>query len=125
MEFETKIAKIKRNLRKNLKKGALFRRYFFHTATIVLVCLSLLGSLMMIGMAAQWWNERVNSLTENAQDVVRMIEDDFKEQGITDINTGVKIVANTLDIMSNATNSDYFIAGKDGRVVLCKGCVEF
>lgn len=128
MEEKSKIslffARLKKSLRRNLKRGSLFRKYFNYTASLIMVCLLSLGFIMMMAISVQWWNDKVDTLMSNAREIENMISEEY-ENNIVGTQTGVRILSNTLDIMCQATNSDYFITDTEGNVTLCKGCVDF
>ena len=47
--------------------NAVFRRYFGFTSIIVAVSLIILGILMIVFTASQWWNEKTEALSNNAK----------------------------------------------------------
>ena len=128
MEESSKIkvfsGRLNNSLRRNLKRGSLFRKYFGYTASLIMLCLLALGFIMMMAISVQWWNDKVDTLMNNAQEIEAMISEEYENE-IVGTETGVRILSNTLDIMSKATNSDYFITDTKGNVSLCKGCVDF
>lgn len=112
---------IKKLIKNNLKKGSLFRRYFFSTALIVLVSLVSICIIMMVFIATQWWNEKINNLTVNAQDIVSVIKDMENDESNGEIKMSKnKLLATTLEVMSRATASDYFVVDSNGHILLCK-----
>ena len=116
--------RLKKSLKRNLRKGSLFRRYFNYTASLIMVCLIALGFIMMVAISVQWWNDKVDTLMGNAREIEIMISEEY-ENDIIGTTTGIRILSNTLDIMCQATKSDYFITDLNGNVTLCKGCVDF
>lgn len=104
-------------MKKRLKrrKSTLFRRYFKASSVTVLGAFLFFGMTMMIFIAGQWWTERVNTLTRNA----RNISISYAEDLSTDSDESAAFVKTTLDIMCQATVSDYFIADLKGNVILC------
>ena len=123
-KFSLFTARLKKSLRRNLKKGSLFRRYFSYTASLIMVCLIALGFIMMIAISVQWWNDKVDTLMGNAREIENIISEEY-ENNIIGTTTGIRLLSNTLDIMCQATKSDYFVTDLDGNVTLCKGCVDF
>ena len=101
--------------------NAVFRRYFGITSLIVVVALIVLGLMMIVFTASQWWNEKTNALSGNATMIVETVqtlyaEDEFeKEDNFNDF-------VETLRLVSAATDSDYFLVGENGRVIACKDC---
>ncbi|MBQ7597804.1 MAG: HAMP domain-containing histidine kinase [Clostridia bacterium] len=110
-------------MKKTRKKlnNAVFRRYFGITSLIVVVALIVLGLMMIVFTASQWWNEKTQALSGNATMIVETVqtlyaEDEFeKEENFTDF-------VETLRMVSAATDSDYFLVGENGRVIACKDC---
>ena len=104
---------------KKLRKNSLFRRYFGFTTSIVLVAILIVSMFMVIFTSTQWWNDKTEALTKNAQDIIDImhginLDDDFNNDKSLDF------FSETLEIVSNATASDYFLVGEDGRVLVCK-----
>ena len=101
--------------------NAVFRRYFGITSLIVVVALIVLGLMMIVFTASQWWNEKTNALSGNATMIVETVqtlyaEDEFeKEDNFNDF-------VETLRLVSAATDSDFFLVGENGRVIACKDC---
>lgn len=97
------------------RKSTLFRRYFKSAAIIIFVAFLFYGSSMMIFVSGQWWNEKVETLSRNARNIalsyVEMLRDDSEK--------GQSYIESTLDIMSQATVSDYFISDLEGNIILC------
>lgn len=91
---------------------------------IVVVCLVVLGMAMIVFIAGQWWNEKTETLTRNAQDIVHIMTE-LENRDYADEATSYELLSNTLSIMSKATMSDYFIVDSDGRVRICKDMDEY
>ena len=104
-------------MKKRLKrrKSTLFRRYFKTSSVTVLGAFLFFGMTMMVFIAGQWWTERVDTLTRNA----RNISISYAEDLSTDSDESAAFVKTALDIMCQATVSDYFIADLKGNVILC------
>jgi len=100
---------------KKRRKSTLFRRYFKASAVTVLGAFLFFGMTMMIFIAGQWWTDKVDTLTGNA----RNISLSYSELLSEDSHQSKSFIKTTLNIMSKATVSDYFIAGLDGEVILC------
>lgn len=124
MSGTTKGAALRKNLKRNLKRGSLFRKYFGYTATLIMACLVVLGFVMTMAISIQWWNDKVDTLSSNASVIENMVSEKYNNNSFNS-QSDVVILANTLDIMSQATNSDYFVSDADGNVILCKGCIDF
>lgn len=104
-------------MKKRLKrrKRTLFRRYFKASAGTVLGAFLFFGMMMMIFVAGQWWTEKVNTLTENA----RNISTSYAAYLSADSEESRSFLKTTLNIMCQATVSDYFISDLDGNIILC------
>lgn len=102
---------------KGKKKGAnLFVRYFSVSAATVLVSFLFIALVMVFFIAVQWWTDKVDVLSSNAADIVEVYSD------IEDTEHDREIVTTTLGIMSQATNSDYFITDLKGDAFFCGDC---
>lgn len=106
------------------KQNSIFKRYFLFTALIVFACLVVIGTVMIIFIAGQWWNEKIDTLTRNAQDIVEIMSE-LEERDDMDKETSYELLSNTLSIMSKATMSDYFIVDTKGNVRICKDMDEY
>jgi transaldolase len=102
---------------KGKKKGAnLFIRYFSLSAATVFVSFLFIAMVMVFFIAVQWWTDKVDVLSSNAADIVEVYA------GIEDTEYDREIVTTTLGIMSQATNSDYFITDPNGDAFFCGDC---
>lgn len=106
---------------KEFKKNSLFKRYFGFTISLVVVMLLLLATLIVVITSVQWWNEKTQALTRNAEDMVQMIHS-LELDSNFDNAKSLEFFRDSLEIVSNATLSDYYLVGNDGRVVVCKEC---
>ena len=109
--------KTARRLIKKTRSSNLFIRYFTISALTVAVSFIFVGLLMTFFIAAQWWTDKVDVLTDNADNIVQVCGE---VETIDDLNESM--VTGTLQIMSAATNSEYFITDTQGNVVLCGDC---
>ncbi|MGN1418676.1 MAG: hypothetical protein ACI4W6_05050, partial [Acutalibacteraceae bacterium] len=109
-----------KNIRNNLKKGALFRKYFFFTAAVVIACVVVLGIVLMIFTAVQWWNEKIDILTENAKYIVGVAVETKNENPIDDNGEYRNDLKDVLEVIAHATASDYFLVDTNGNVTVCK-----
>ena len=102
---------------KRKKRGAnLFVRYFSVSAATVFVSFLFIASVMVFFIAVQWWTDKVDVLSSNATDIVEVYSH------LEDSKHDKEIISNTLGIMSQATNSDYFITDVDGNAMFCGDC---
>ncbi len=119
-------AKDKKRTKKNkpiYRRSSVFRRYFGFTAAIVLGCMVILGLIMIIFVATQWWNDKTSALTTNAKNII----DVTKEYTYSDIenDTSVKkMLGNMLHTISDATNSDFLIVDSSGSIILCESSIN-
>lgn len=110
---------MKRNVKKK-DKGGLFKRYFGVSAATVLTGFIFIGFVMIIFTAGQWWNEKIDSLTKNSQ-YIGMMYQDYSKDGLPE-DKEIEMISGTLEIMSKATESDYFITDTEGKVIVCGDC---
>lgn len=99
------------------RKRSLFYRYFRGSAVTVLLGFMFIGFVMMFFTASQWWTDKVDVLTRNAQNIAtaysHLDETDFFEQN------DEEIIKNALHFMHEATLSDYFVADREGKAIYC------
>lgn len=110
---------MKKEKKRQKKKKHLFKRFFGYSALTVLLGFVFIGFFIMFFTAGEWWTDKVNTLTRNAQNISsayeNVITSDVKEKEKDDlINT-------SLNFVHNATLSDYFITDISGNVVYCCG----
>lgn len=107
-------------IKDNLRKGSVFRKYFSSTAIVVFGCMVSLGILMMIVTAGKWWDEKVEILTDNTNEIAALINDFSKEDDQYSYEEKEMILKINLEVMSHATNSDYFVTDSSGKIVMCE-----
>ncbi len=111
---------MEKSARKNKRKkrgSNLFIRYFTISATTVLISFIFIGLVMTFFIAAQWWTDKVDALSKNANDIVDIYGYmDMSGEYDEDLVTG------TLKVMSSATQSEYFITDPQGDVIYCGDC---
>lgn len=110
--------KSKRKRCKNKKKNrsSLFIRYFGISALTVFLSFVFVALSTVFFIAIQWWTDKVDVLVNNSQDIAAIYQ---SEEKVDDAS-----IAATLQIMSSATNSEYFITDKSGNVLLCGDCKD-
>ena len=102
---------------KRKKKGAnLFVRYFSVSATTVFISFLCIALFMVFFIAVQWWTDKVDVLSRNADDIVTVYKNSV------DSTRDEEFITNTLRIMSQATESDYFITDTKGDAFYCGDC---
>ena len=103
---------------KRKKKGTnLFVKYFSISALTVFLSFLLIALVMVCFTAGQWWTDKVDQLSRNADDIVAVYTE-YQEDNKLD----EEFVANTLRIMSKATQSEYFITDANGDAFICGNC---
>lgn len=109
--------KTSRRLKRNKRGRSLFIRYFGISAFTVFLSFVFIALAMVFFIATQWWTDKVDILTSNAQDISSIYYEE-KRDGAFDLDT----VTGTLQIMSSATKSEYFITDNGGNVLMCGDC---
>ena len=107
----------KRRIRKKKRGSNLFVRYFTISAVTIATSFIVMGLLMIFFIATQWWTDKVDVLTYNADSIIEVCGD---IKSLKDIDES--LVTSTLKIMSTSTQSEYFITDKQGNVILCGDC---
>ncbi len=105
------------------KRSTIFRRYFAFAASIVLGCMVVLGLVMIIFVSSQWWNDKTDTLVGNARNIISVA----KEYHLADSSEAEhtkKLLSNTLNTMSSATKSDYFITDENGNILVCENSIN-
>ena len=103
--------------RKKKKGSNLFIRYFTISSMTVFVSFVFIALVMIFFIAAQWWTDKVDILSKNAQDIVSVYT--YLD---TDNELDEELITGTLKIMSAATESDYFITDANGDAFYCGDC---
>lgn len=108
--------KQRRRVKRKKKGGNLFIRYFSVSALTVFFSYVFIALVMVFFIAIQWWTDKVEVLSGNANDIVAVYKDSE--------NTGhnEELITVTLKIMSEATESDYFITDAKGDAFYCGDC---
>lgn len=107
---------MKRIIRKR-KKGNLFRRYFGVSALVVLVGFMFLGFTMLLFNAAQWWQDKTDSLSRNAHNIAVNYAE-LQQSELSD-EEREDLLLSALDSTYSATLSEYFISDTEGHVIYC------
>ena len=107
----------KKTKSKSKRKGrSLFVKYYSSIAATVGGALLFMGFFLTIVIAVQWWNDKVDTLKQNAQNIVSTLEDidvSHEEPKV------LKEISRNLSVVSNATNSDLFYVDTEGEVLIC------
>ena len=110
--------KTNRRKRRAKKGGSLFRRYFTISALTVFFSFVFIALVMIFFIAVQWWTDKVDMLVENSQDI-SVVYDNLREE---DGKVDPEILVGTLQIMSSATRSEFFITDNNGNPFICGDC---
>lgn len=101
------------------KRSSLFVRYFGISALTVFLSFVFVALATVFFIAAQWWTDKVDVLVSNSQDISVVYTQVNKDEKLDS-----SAVVATLQIMSSATNSEYFITDKEGNVLFCGDCKD-
>lgn len=107
-------------LKKKKRKSQMLRKYFTIAASVIIVAFVIISFAIMIFVANQWWTEKVENLSRNAQNVASIYMEEAIDEGETEQIEDM--ITKTLTIMSDSTASDYFISDKNGKVIFCGDC---
>ena len=80
-----------------------------------------LGILMIVFTASQWWNEKTEALSGNAKMIVQSAHNLYEEDGFENEENFNDFIE-TLRLVSAATDSDFFLVDTNGKVIACKDC---
>jgi hypothetical protein len=99
----------------------LFRKYFVVVSMIIFLSFAILGGALMLFVANSWVGEREVMLRENAQSISDTTAELLESGYMRDNERGsVLLICNTLSILSDAVDADFFIADLDGQVLYCR-----
>lgn len=108
----------KKHKGKRKKRGSnLFIRYFSVSALTVFTGFLAIALVMIFFFGIQWWTDKVDVLSRNADDIVSIYTSMESGEGFDE-----PMVINTLRIMSKATQSEYFITDTKGDAFYCGDC---
>ena len=123
-EKERKTLKKRKSKKKPIyKRSTIFRRYFAFAASIVLCCMVVLGLVLIVFVSSQWWNDKTDTLVGNARNIVGVAKE-YHLSGDGEIEHTKKLLSSTLNTMSSATKSDYFITDRDGNILVCENSIN-
>lgn len=109
-------------LRDRRLKRSLFKTYYVMAVSIVIVCFVFMGATMIIGIASQWWNDKVDQLKTNTTNIAQAVLDMDESGGDFDVFDDaekIEFLATMLDITCQATDSQYYITDTEGNVIIC------
>lgn len=107
---------MKKRTQKEKKGRSLFKKYYLTISSMFLIGIITMGFWLTIVISVQWWNDKVDNLKFNSQEIVKTIEDmdfDSNDSGMREV------VSNTLSVVNKSTNSDYYVTDLTGRIIIC------
>lgn len=108
---------MKKAKKRGKKKKILFKRFFGYSALTVLLGFVFIGFFVMFFTAGQWWTDRVDLLTRNAQNIAashtQLITAGTESENIDEVTV------TSLNFAHEATLSEYFITDVSGNVIYC------
>ncbi|MBQ1996287.1 MAG: HAMP domain-containing histidine kinase [Clostridia bacterium] len=107
--------------KKTRKRNSLFRKYFIIGGTIIVIGFVLIALTIMVFVANQWWNDKVDELLRNSRNISYMYTDNLGKGGKVD---NEEMIITALGMMSDSSISEYFIADKNGKVLYCGDCED-
>lgn len=99
------------------RKGSLFRHYFGASVLVVVAAFMFLGFIMLLFNAAQWWQDKTDSLSRNVHNIA-MNYADLETSDYTD-SEKEELLFNALEFTYKATLSEYFVSDIEGNVLYC------
>lgn len=104
--------------KKKNKRKSFVKHYYIITAFIVGVSFVFFSILMLVLITSHWWNEKMDMLVDNsttiAQSYIDAVTAEKDDGGFKSL-----VLANNINTISKATESDYFICDLDGNIVIC------
>ncbi len=107
---------MKKRIRRR-KKSSIFKRYFGVSVLVVLVGFMLLGFIMLLFNAAQWWTDKTEALSRNAHNVAVNYAE-LQTSDLTDEERD-ELLYSALEFTYKATLSEYYISDIEGNVLYC------
>ena len=108
--------KLKTSIRRLKEIRSLFTRYYLRIAAMVAGALIFMGFLLTVVISVQWWNDRVDQLKANAQELASYITE---KHGTVEDSELREDLSAKLAAFAKATGSDYFITDSEGRAQIC------
>lgn len=101
------------------KRNGLFRKYFIFGGSIIVVGFIIISLAIMVFVANQWWTDKVTGLQKNTSSISMIYID------AADKNGKIKnkdLITKSLEILSDSTVSEYFVADTEGKIIFCGDC---
>lgn len=103
------------------KRNSMFRKYFIAGGSIIVFGFLIISFAIMIFVANQWWTDKVDGLLKNAHNISYMYTEEIGKDGRI---RNEKMITKALEMLSDSTVSEYFIADKHGTVIYCGDCED-
>lgn len=94
---------------------SLFSKYFSVCATLVIVCVTILGAIFLVFASQYFKNDKYQLLNSNADRAVRLIDESYNESG----HFTHEQMADFLRELSYTIDSTLLIADQNGQVIFC------
>ena len=103
------------------KASGLFRKYFFITVAILLVSFTFAGCVLMLFVAGQWMDEKLDLLQENTQTITSNTSYILQSDYMGKYSSGaVLMIYNNISQASEILDGDFFVINDKGEIVYCK-----
>ena len=96
----------------------LFKKFFFTTAVIILISLTVMISIVSFAITNYFSNEKFDLLTQNCNSVSRIVAVDINSANFK------RNLYNIITIQNDISDIDVFICNNQGEIVVC-GCPNF
>lgn len=104
--------------KKNKRERSIVRHYYLLTAVIITVSFMIFSVLMMVLVTSHWWNEKMDMLLENSEAISQSYVSALSSSD-DDKRFNTLILGNNIKTISDATESDYYVCGVDGKIIIC------
>lgn len=113
--------KIKQSVKDHKYSRSLFARYFTVFILVIFVCFSILGAALLVFVGNYWQDEKTDIIKNNVRDVANTTSTVLSSGRMSaDAEGAVVMLCNNLRTISKAVDSDFFIVGTSGKVILCQ-----
>ncbi len=104
-----------------LLKRSIFRKYLFVSVSIILISMISLGITMLVFMTNYWENEKRETLIENANQVVSVIDalSEYDEYSRSLLITDYDLFQVTITTIAQSSDADIFVVDTKGQVMYC------
>ncbi len=103
----------------------LFAKFLAVMTSLILISYLVLSSALMVFMSNHWTKTQrdalMESVTTNAQYCERIFETCHSE---TDFQNALMLICNNIGVTAKSTDTDMFLCGTDGSVIVCKDAFQ-